>query len=131
MKIPERYNDYFNKYMYDKTIKYYLAVEEVDEELSVITVPDTTNIPAELKCNYKPVTSELLSEEYGYNIDADYMITLPRSTKENLLEPLDLKKGVYDAISKGNYIELEDKMYKVVKTLNFDTHRKVFISAEK
>lgn len=92
-----------SEYFYDKTIEIYAETTDIDDEGSEV-VGAVQLINDNVKCNIQINNNELNLKDYGFEIDADYKISMH-----------------YNA-NLGDLIKYNDKYYKLIKILEFDNY---------
>lgn len=108
MQIPTNFKNMMENIMYDKKVKIYEVVEDVDEELNVVLAKG--DLKETLKCNVHNTSKEMIQEEYGLNIDSNLMLTCNNT------------------VAKENDIAIyKNKEYKVKAVIEYDSHIKVFL----
>lgn len=109
MKIPKDFKNIMQNVMYDKELKIYEVIEEVNEELEVERKKG--NFILKINGNVQPASHDIALRDYGLNIEANFICTCDPQIK----------------IPKNTLIEYIEYKLEITGILIYDTHQKIFL----
>lgn len=107
MNISQEFKNAITEAFFDKEIKVYSIVEEVDEELCKTRKKGP--LKATLNCNSHVISSEAVQKDYGLSIEANIMFTCNITAAQE-----------YDLI------DFKNKTYTCTGIVENDSHIKIF-----